>query len=202
MALKARNPAMQVRGVEMMPAQAERAKAVLDDVKVGVGEDPMPEHWPQPDCLVFADVLEHMTDPWDVLHRWTQALTPDGSVIISLPNVAHHSVLRPLCQGHWRYQTTGVLDRTHLRFFTRDTAIELMESAGLSVVRAERVLDFPHRDRWEWRLVRYLAKRAGKEPLGGIRKGWSRFALDYSTVQFLFLARKSGPASAGREDEA
>jgi hypothetical protein len=62
-------------------------------------------------------------------------LRPGGQLIVSIPNVRHVSVLLPLLRGHWDYADTGVLDRTHLRFFVRRTAVALIEAVGFSVER-------------------------------------------------------------------
>lgn len=83
------------------------------------------------DTLIFADVLEHIPWPLGVLRHYLRLLAPGGSVIVSLPNVGLWSVRFGLLAGRWEYQETGVLDRTHLRFFTRKTAKWLLEEAGL-----------------------------------------------------------------------
>lgn len=88
------------------------------------------------DVLIFADVLEHLPWPVGVLRRYLQWLAPGGSVIISLPNVGLWSVRFAHLLGRWEYEETGVLDRTHLRFFTRRTARWMLDQAGLDEVRA------------------------------------------------------------------
>lgn len=85
------------------------------------------------DVIVFADVLEHLAWPQTVLNAYLAFLKPGGSIIISLPNVGLWSVRLSHLFGGWNYQDTGVLDRTHLRFFTRKTARKLIESAGLRI---------------------------------------------------------------------
>lgn len=87
------------------------------------------------DTIVFADVLEHLAWPAGVLKRYLGFLAPGGSVIVSLPNVGLWSVRFAHLAGRWEYQETGVLDRTHLRFFTRTTARRLLDQAGLDPVR-------------------------------------------------------------------
>ncbi|HVR38378.1 MAG TPA: class I SAM-dependent methyltransferase [Thermoanaerobaculia bacterium] len=86
------------------------------------------------DVLIFADVLEHVARPLDVLQSWLQRLAPNGSVFVSLPNVGLWSVRFAHLAGQWNYGDTGVLDRTHLRFFTRKTARRLLAEAGLEIV--------------------------------------------------------------------
>src|SRR5581483_7796174 len=87
------------------------------------------------DVIIFADVLEHLAWPVGVLRRYTELLKPGGTVIVSLPNVGLWSVRLALLFGRFRYQDTGVLDRTHLRFFTRGSAVEMLREAGLEPVR-------------------------------------------------------------------
>jgi hypothetical protein len=80
------------------------------------------------DLILCLDVLEHMVDPWHVVDRLaTQYLASGGTLIVSLPNVRHYSVVMPLLfAGQWAYETAGLLDRTHLRFFTKTSAMELL----------------------------------------------------------------------------
>src|SRR5690242_19973640 len=88
------------------------------------------------DVIIFADVLEHLPWPVSALKRYLRWLAPNGSVIISLPNVGLWSVRLAHLAGRWEYDETGVLDRTHLRFFTRKSAKWLMDEAGLHVVKS------------------------------------------------------------------
>lgn len=88
------------------------------------------------DVIIFADVLEHLAWPLGVLRDYLRFLAPDGSVIISLPNVGLWSVRLGLLAGRFTYDDSGVLDRTHLRFFTRRSARQLIDRAGLAVERA------------------------------------------------------------------
>ncbi|HUP50032.1 MAG TPA: methyltransferase domain-containing protein [Thermoanaerobaculia bacterium] len=87
------------------------------------------------DSLIFADVLEHLSEPGDVLKGYLRFLAPGGTVLVSLPNVGLWSVRLSLLAGRFEYAETGVLDRTHLRFFTRRTARRLIEEAGLEITR-------------------------------------------------------------------
>ena len=87
------------------------------------------------DAIIFADVLEHLPWPLGTLRRYLQLLAPDGSVIISLPNVGLWSVRLAHLFGRWEYEETGVLDFTHLRFFTRRSSRWLIGEAGLDIVR-------------------------------------------------------------------
>src|SRR6185436_7844996 len=85
------------------------------------------------DCIVCADVLEHLRDPERALRLLLRYLAPDGLLVASIPNVRHASVLLPLLvEGRFRYQDEGILDRTHLRFFTLHEIVELLTRAGLT----------------------------------------------------------------------
>jgi methionine biosynthesis protein MetW len=88
------------------------------------------------DRILFGDVLEHLADPGTVL-RWAATLLAPGSgrAVVSLPNIAHWTGRRELARGRFPLADHGLFDRTHLRFFTRQTARELVQAAGLSVER-------------------------------------------------------------------
>jgi 2-polyprenyl-3-methyl-5-hydroxy-6-metoxy-1,4-benzoquinol methylase len=100
----------------------------LDDVKAALNGRRF-------DVIIFADVLEHLAWPIGVLRAYLDFLKDGGSVIVSLPNVGLWSVRLNLLLGRFQYEETGVLDRTHLRFFTRRTAREMIEAAGLTITR-------------------------------------------------------------------
>lgn len=87
------------------------------------------------DVIIFADVLEHLPWPVAVLRRYADMLKEGGTVMVSLPNVGLWSVRLSLLFGRFHYQDTGVLDRTHLRFFTRRSATQMLRSAGFEPVR-------------------------------------------------------------------
>lgn len=86
------------------------------------------------DTIMFNDVLEHLRDPWSALSVLATCLKATGLVVVSLPNVQCVEVVAPLLLGRFDYRSSGVLDRTHLRFFTRSSARRLLEHAGLEIV--------------------------------------------------------------------
>lgn len=92
------------------------------------------------DVVVLGDVLEHLRDPLAVLRSARRLLAPKGFIVTSLPNVAHVDVRLMLLSGRWDYRDLGLMDRTHLRFFTRASARKLLADAGLSVVAVDRVV--------------------------------------------------------------
>jgi len=187
--IKDARPDVQVRGIEMVPSAASRARKVLDDVFEGGLEGGLPRDWPRPDCVLFADVLEHVVDPWSALRKWHDTLAPGGTVVVSLPNAAHREVMSELVRGKLEYKDAGVLDRTHLRFFTRDTAVELLEKAGFEVVSFQRVLDMPHRG-WRAPIAWWAERRSRNEPVHRSRSTVDTVQ-DLCTVQFLLVGKKT-----------
>ena len=87
------------------------------------------------DAVLLGDVLEHLVDPARVLSQIREVLAPNGSLVISLPNIVHWETRVQVLLGRFNYQSCGTLDHTHLRFFTLKTARELIESAGCRIVR-------------------------------------------------------------------
>lgn len=182
-AIKERSPSTEVRGIEISTAQAARARAVLDDVAVRSADLGPPSDWPRPDCVIFADVLEHLSDPWAALEEWKRHLGPQATVIASIPNVMHASVTGDLVRGRWEYRDAGVLDRTHLRFFERASIRKLFDDAGLRVRHIGRVIDPPASWKASARLRRWLANVSAVEPPRA--RG---FVADVATVQYLVVA--------------
>jgi SAM-dependent methyltransferase len=87
--------------------------------------------WAEPfDAVVCADVLEHLVEPEQLLERIRGWLKPRGTLLVSLPNVANVSIRLALLFGHFRYTDRGILDRSHLSFYTRASARHLLEGAG------------------------------------------------------------------------
>ncbi|MGH9152500.1 MAG: class I SAM-dependent methyltransferase, partial [Acidimicrobiales bacterium] len=132
-----------VAGVEYDAEAAEAAKAVLDEVVVGdVGELDLVGHFGAGsfDAVVFGDVLEHVVDPAGVLRRLRPLLAPGGAAVVSIPNVAHGAVRLSLMSGRFDYRPLGLLDDTHLRFFTRDSLHDLLAEAGFVAVDVRRTV--------------------------------------------------------------
>jgi 2-polyprenyl-3-methyl-5-hydroxy-6-metoxy-1,4-benzoquinol methylase len=154
--LKATGRAAQIIGIEIDEVAASEALAKLDQVfcanlnQTSVVDVLKDIDKASLDYIVCADVLEHLIDPWKVLAELVTYLKPNGRLVISIPNVRHWSVWLPLIlHGGWEYRETGILDSTHLRFFTQVTGIKLIEGANTKVVdccpiiwhRSERLLN-------------------------------------------------------------
>jgi SAM-dependent methyltransferase len=93
------------------------------------------------DCIICADVLEHTADPWAVVAKLKELLKPDGCIVASIPNVGFHRNIRKMLRGQWTYAQEGLLDKTHLRFFTLETITELFASNGLKIERVFKKVD-------------------------------------------------------------
>jgi SAM-dependent methyltransferase len=130
-----------VSGVEVDPDAAEEARPVLKELVVGdlatldLAEAFGPRSF---DAIVFGDVLEHLTNPLEVLRASIELLDVDGFVVVSIPNVAHASVRLALLKGRFEYRNLGLLDSTHLRFFTRKSVDALLSDARLVPVDFRR----------------------------------------------------------------
>jgi len=92
------------------------------------------------DVVVFADVLEHLRDPWSVLDSARTLLNETGYAIVSVPNIAHGAIRLGLLTGHFDYRQYGILDDTHLRFFTRRSLEILLIRSGFRLDRIERTI--------------------------------------------------------------
>jgi 2-polyprenyl-3-methyl-5-hydroxy-6-metoxy-1,4-benzoquinol methylase len=131
-----------VTGIELDAEAASVAQKWLERVVVGnIDEGSVWEEIEDDsvDAVIFGDVLEHLRDPLGALRAAVRKLKPSGIVVTSLPNVAHGDVRLSLLQGNFNYGETGLLDKTHIRFFTLESIRELLREAGLVVVETERV---------------------------------------------------------------
>lgn len=127
--LRENHRAVRTVGVEIADAAANGARNFADEVHcLDFERDDLPADEQRFDLVLCLDVLEHMVDPWSVVDRLaTRYLDTGGTLIVSLPNVRHYSVVLPLLfGGRWNYETAGLLDRTHLRFFTKASAQSLL----------------------------------------------------------------------------
>jgi O-antigen biosynthesis protein len=163
-----------VTGIELVPEMAQLARRRLDCV---VTADVEQEGFPFPpasfDALVFADVLEHLVDPWRVLREAVEVLADDGVVVASIPNVQNIDVLHRLFLGRWDYRERGILDIGHLRFFTLHSIRALFSQADLIIEHVG------HRYRRSW----------WRESLCLLTAGWAR---NLWTRQYLIVGCRAG----------
>jgi 2-polyprenyl-3-methyl-5-hydroxy-6-metoxy-1,4-benzoquinol methylase len=151
-----RNSGAQIYGIELDPEMAEIAREKLDKVYIeNMDHFSLVQEFADEafDCVVLADILEHLRDPWNVVHEAIEILEPGGVIVACIPNVRHIDTLfNLLVRGNWPYRDRGVHDRTHLRFFTRMNILELFSSPKLEVekvVANYRILERPSSiNRW------------------------------------------------------
>jgi len=130
------HPDAEYIGIELVEEYAARARERLSEVVVANVEhleDRTFEVLRPTDCWIFGDVLEHLYDPWRTLKRVRESLGERGCVVACIPNAQHWSLQAQLNAGNLRYADTGLLDRTHIRFFTRKTIIELFDQCGYEI---------------------------------------------------------------------
>ncbi len=168
-----------VVGIDLSQKMADIASTKIDKVIVGNIEDEKIQGSLKKerfDAIIFADVLEHLFDPWVVLRRLTANLNPQGVVISSIPNIKHlDTIINLLVKGYWPYRKRGIHDWTHLRHFTKKNIVELFDGANLKIEKVEanyRLIESPH----------YLNKYAKYFALP--------FLKDFLAFQYLIVARK------------
>lgn len=192
--LRRGSPRRWLAGIEIDPGAAEKARAHYDQVLVGSIDDPAV--WNQlgrkVDAMIFGDVLEHTVDPLMVLRMARSKLSDDGVIVVSIPNIGHFKVRLRLLQGKFEYEDWGIMDRTHLRFFTLKTAQEMLRQAGFTVVHREGVHGYPLPERLSPRArIWARSKRRLRALLTGLRP--TVFA-----YQFILVAVPKPAAATGQ----
>jgi 2-polyprenyl-3-methyl-5-hydroxy-6-metoxy-1,4-benzoquinol methylase len=123
-------------GIEIDRTAAESAQKKLDKVMVGDISKTIIE-LPDTyfDCVIFNDVLEHLIDPFTILIRIKRKLSKNGLVISSIPNIRYYDQVKSLLlKKEWKYEDSGILDKTHLRFFTKKSILDMFESTGYDIL--------------------------------------------------------------------
>jgi len=150
-------------GIELAPEAAANARPHFDvlfettveaaDLETAIAPASL-------DVVFCLDILEHLSDPWAAVRRFSALLAPGGRLIVSVPNIRNYRFLFNLAvRGDFRYRDFGLLDRTHLRFFTFETACELATSGGLRRIHLASVQRWKPGD-WRWFAARLTAARA------------------------------------------
>jgi SAM-dependent methyltransferase len=182
-ALRTKGFAGRLTGIEPDPVLAAQAAAHYDRVhRIDIDVQGVPMSPGSVDVLVYGDVLEHLRDPWGVLKRDAGLLAPGGTLLVCIPNLEHWSFAARLLAGRWRYEETGLFDRTHLRWFTRGGMQDAILAAGLRPVETvPRIFD---REKAE----DFAAKmRPGLVALGVDPEAWLRRSLP---LQYVWRAVK------------
>ena len=131
-----------VDGVEYNSEDAKQAQKVLRNV---YSFDLDGSDWPKEllenkyDLIFFGDVLEHLKDPGTVLKKFSKLLSKSGKVIISIPNIAHGSIRLELLSGSFEYEELGILDNTHLKYFTFNSFVRLLAESGYKVLATDQI---------------------------------------------------------------
>ena len=136
--LKNEHGCLWVAGIEIEHQAASIARDKVDELYEGNIEDMLlPIEEGSLDAVLCPDVLEHLVDPWGVVVKLSRLVKRGGYFIVSVPNVGHFKVLWPLItRGKWEYAEDGILDRTHLRFFTKETAVKLVEGMQVEAIES------------------------------------------------------------------
>lgn len=154
-------------GVEIDPTYAELAKRYCDKSIVLDIESAPENFWGEAknaDCWIFGDTLEHLKDPWTILKLIRANISKTGSIVACIPNAQHWSLQAKLSIGDFRYEASGLLDRTHLRWFTRQTIIELFDQSGFQIeAGTPRIFNEPNREVF-LPIIEQMAIAAGADP--------------------------------------
>ena len=176
-------------GVEIMTDYGDLAQRYCDRVIIGDVES-FPATFfsdnSDVDCWIFADVLEHLKDPWEILRKISSVLGGDGSVVACIPNIQHWSIQSLISTGDFRYQDIGILDRTHIRWFTRKTIIEMFEQTGFSIkdMWYRIITSDPRRDEFLEKIAS-MASLSGANPDEAVK--------DAIPNQYIVLATRNTP---------
>ena len=171
-AFKTAHPDCNYQGIEIDERAAEQARRWCDGVKV-CDMDAMPDsefaQFADRDCWVFGDVLEHLRDPWHLLKRVRRVIPAHGCIVASVPNAQHWSIQARLAVGDFRYTDGGLMDRTHIRWFTRITLLEMLAQAGWKLdVGRPRIFNEPQREQF-LPALRAMATAMGADPEAAVR---------------------------------
>lgn len=154
-------------GVELDQNAAQLAGAYCDAVyqmNIEAADDSFFQKMADRDCWIFGDVLEHLLDPWGLLSKIRKIIPENGCIVACIPNAQHWSLQAKLSIGDFRYQDAGLLDRTHIRWFTRATIFELFQSTGFEVIGGyPRIFEEPMREKI-LPAIRLMAQSVGADP--------------------------------------
>jgi SAM-dependent methyltransferase len=156
--LRSNRPVDYAMGVEIVPEMAAEARSVFDKVICSNIEAAQLALDRRFDVVIALDVLEHLVDPWTSVRKLSNLLADDGFFLASIPNAAHWTLAFPLFfHGSWDYKPDGILDKTHLRFFSEETARSLFEDNNFTFEQLRYVKNYPgYSPTITWYVQKYL----------------------------------------------
>jgi SAM-dependent methyltransferase len=164
---KIQSPLCDYLGIEIDPTYAALAERHCNSCLTLDIESATDAFWTNcsdRDCWIFGDTLEHLRDPWAILRRIHLNIPKTGSIVACIPNCQHWSIQAKLSIGDFRYQPSGLLDKTHLRWFTRQTIFELFDETGFTIQDGmPRIFNETGRDAF-LPIIAQMAKAAGADP--------------------------------------
>jgi ubiquinone/menaquinone biosynthesis C-methylase UbiE len=175
--------AKEVVGIEIDADSCKAAEKRIDRalcLNAETGQMPFKEGYF--DCIIYGDILEHFNDPWRTLGKHKRFLKEGGFVLASIPNVRYYKVLIRLLAGTWDYVDAGILDRSHVRFFTLINIKELFEDNGFSITLIKRNIVSSR----GFKILNFL--------LFGLLK-------DFLTYQYYIVAKNSGLPGGNRHKQ-
>jgi len=177
-----------VIGVELNSEAAAAAEVYCDEMIVGdVEEGALDRVRGTFDVIVFADVLEHLRNPQGVLEESVHLLKEGGYLLISVPNVAHWDVRKDLLFGRFEYTESGLMDSTHIRFFTQESIRRLIEGAGFEIEISDATHRLPRCCKWG------RCHKRSHELINRVFRGLFSY-------QFIFKARPRRLGDSGRHE--
>jgi glycosyltransferase involved in cell wall biosynthesis/2-polyprenyl-3-methyl-5-hydroxy-6-metoxy-1,4-benzoquinol methylase len=186
----------EVTGIEINPDACINARKNLSSLINGnIEEMELDFNEGHFDCVVLADVLEHLKDPLSLLKKLSKYVSDSGIIVASIPNIRYWGVINMLIEGHWKYEDYGILDKTHLRFFTKKEIEKLFTAAGFDITDINANIDpvyykFNNASPGELSFGRVLLKDLSSDDIK-----------DLFVIQYLIRARKGKPIIAGNTSQ-
>jgi len=186
MAIKQKFPDVKYIGIDSDKESAESAQTRLDKVIVSdiekVPLDTFGLEKESFDHIICADILEHLYDPWKMLYDLRSYLTPTGKLLVSIPNVQYINHIINFMNGGWKYDDNGLLDVTHIRFFTLNEIVKMFRGTGYDIIHCSGVTNPKmHSDTWpkDFDFGKFVIKDVTREE-----------AFKFSVLQYLIVAQK------------
>ena len=145
-------PDIECAGIELNEHSAAIARLFADVYAMDLEKFKRPDWHDKFDIIMMGDILEHLNNPWQAVRNMFRSQSPGGEILISVPNIMHFSIFNRMLHGDWKYEDQGILDRTHLRFFTKKTAQELLEQAGYRI----KSIDYIHFSNLEGQMQAFI----------------------------------------------